>query len=203
MPSGDDHPPRFFASQAAWRTWLAENHVVAGELLVGFHKVGTGKGGLTYKQALDEALCFGWIDARRQGGEEYWTIRFTPRRPTSIWSAINIARVAELMELGLMAPAGIAAFEARDDKRQKRYSYENREVTLDKAYERQFRANETAWRNFSAMPRSYRHPAVWWVMGAKQEATRIRRLATLIDDSEVGRRVKHLRPLTRPAKKNG
>jgi uncharacterized protein YdeI (YjbR/CyaY-like superfamily) len=193
--------PRFFASQAAWRSWLAENHAVAGELLVGFHKVGTGRGGLSYKQAVDEALCFGWIDARRQGGDETWTIRFTPRRPASIWSAVNIARVAELTELGLMAPAGVAAFEARDAKRQKRYSYENRDVTLDKGYEKQFRANPLAWKNFSAMPRSYRHPAVWWVMGAKQEATRLRRLATLIADSEACRRVKHLTPRRQPVKK--
>jgi uncharacterized protein YdeI (YjbR/CyaY-like superfamily) len=193
--------PRFFASQAAWHEWLAENHASADELLVGFHKAATGRGGLSYRQALDEALCFGWIDARRQGGKEHWTIRFTRRRPTSIWSAVNITRVAELTALGLMHPAGIAAFEARDEKRQKRYSYENRDVTLDKAYETQFRASKVAWKNFSAMPRSYRHPAIWWVMGAKQEATRLRRLATLIADSEAGKRVKHLTPSNRSAGK--
>lgn len=193
--------PRFFVSQAAWRAWLVENHATAGELFLGFHKVGTGRGGLTYRQALDEALCFGWIDARRYGGDEHWTIRFTPRKPKSIWSAVNIARVAELTELGLMVPAGLAAFEGREQRRQKRYSYENRDVTLDKAYEKRFRSHESAWKNFSAMPRSYRHPAIWWVMGAKQEATRERRLATLITDSEAGLRVKHLRPLSHSARK--
>jgi uncharacterized protein YdeI (YjbR/CyaY-like superfamily) len=193
--------PRFFASQAAFRAWLMENHGDASELLVGFHKRGTGKGGLTHRQAVDEALCFGWIDGRIKGGDETWSVRFTPRKPKSIWSAVNIARVAELEKEGRMHEAGRAAFGGRHASRQKRYSYENRDVVLDIAYEKRFRANRRAWKNFSAMPPSYRRPAIWWIMSAKQEGTRQRRLATLIGDSEAGVRVKHLRPLSRPAKK--
>jgi uncharacterized protein YdeI (YjbR/CyaY-like superfamily) len=193
--------PRFFPSQAAFRAWLMENHAATGELVVGFHKRGTGKGGLTHKQAVDEALCFGWIDGRIKGGDETWSIRFTPRKPKSIWSAVNIARVAELEKEGKMQPAGRAAFARRHPSRQKRYSHENCDVVLDKGYEKRFRANRQAWKNFSAMPPSYRRPAIWWIMGAKQEETRQRRLAILVADSEAGLRVKHLRPLSRPAKK--
>src|SRR5262245_5719745 len=122
--------PKFFASAAAWRSWLAKNHATATNLLVGFHKVSTGRGGMTYQEALDQALAFGWIDGHRRGGAEHWTIRFSPRKTTSIWSAVNIRRVGELSALGRMHPAGMAAFEAREPDRQKRYSYENPDVSL-------------------------------------------------------------------------
>ncbi len=187
--------PRFFRFQTEWRAWLEENHAKSDECLVGFHKVATGKGGLTYKQALDEALCFGWIDAVRGGGKETWTIRFTPRKLKSIWSAINIRRMEELKASGLVHAAGLAAYEKRDPRRQKRYSHENRDARLAPDQERQFRANRKAWTNFKRMIPSYRHPAIWWVMSAKQEATRERRLATLIEDSAAGRKIK---PLRRP-----
>lgn len=186
--------PRFFRSQKQWRAWLEKNHDKKTELLLGFHKVSSGKSGIAYKEALDEALCFGWIDARRNGGETTWTIRFTPRKARSIWSAINIKRIAELKAAGLMHPAGITAYEKRDPELQKRYSYENRSIGLTAEYEKQFRANRRAWDGFHKMPPSYRHPAIWWVMSARQEETRQRRLKTLIADSAVGMRIKPLRP---------
>src|SRR5262249_45190079 len=154
----------------------------------------TGRGGMTHREALDEALAFGWIDGRGRGGAEHWTIRFSPRRRKSIWSDVNIRRVGELTALGRMHPAGIAAFEARDPVRQKRYSHETRDVALAPEYEKLFRANKPAWKWFEAMPPSYRRPATWWVMSAKKEETRQRRLATLIDDSAAGRKVKPLTP---------
>ena len=193
--------PRFFASAEAWRRWLDRNHATATELLVGFHKVASGRGGLTYKQALDAALAYGWIDGVRRGAAEHHTIRFTPRKPKSIWSAINIQRVAELETLGLMHAAGRAAFAARDPVRQKRYSYENRDVAFDPAYAQRFRADEQAWENFAAMPPSYRRPATWWVMSAVRPETREKRLATLIADSAAGKRVKHLTPYPQRGKK--
>jgi uncharacterized protein YdeI (YjbR/CyaY-like superfamily) len=187
--------PRFFATRESWRAWLDKNHATATELVVGFHKKATGKPSITHKQALDEALCYGWIDGRAGGGETSWTIRFTPRRPRSIWSDINIKRVSELKALGKMHPAGIKVFESRDPARQKQYSSENRQVTLDPAYQKKFRANKKAWEHFQSRPRSYRHPATWWVMSAKKEETREKRLATLIEDSAAGRKIK---PLRRP-----
>ena len=165
------------------------------EQWVGFHKVGTGKTGITYSQALDEALCFGWIDGVRRGGHATWSIRFTPRQKGSIWSAVNSKRIEELIAEGRVAPPGLAAYEGRDREKQKLYSFENREKGLAPDYEARFRADTKAWAWFESMPRSYRHPAIWWVMSAKREETRARRLATLIADSAAGRKIK---PLRRP-----
>ena len=186
--------PTFFASQEEWRAWLEEHHAQADELLVGFHKVATGKGGLAYKQALDEALAFGWIDAVHGGGDGYWTIRFTRRRPKSIWSQVNIKRIGELTRLGRMHPAGIKAFETRDEKRTNRYSFENRDAKLAPEDEKAFRANKKAWAWFEAAAPSYRRPAIWWVVSAKKDETRARRLATLIEDSAAGRKLRQLTP---------
>jgi uncharacterized protein YdeI (YjbR/CyaY-like superfamily) len=186
--------PQFFRSQEAWRAWLEKNHAKVDEKWVGFHKVASGKKGITHAQALDEALCFGWIDGRAAGGDTSYAIRFSRRRKGSNWSDINIKRIAELKAAGKVAPAGLAAFAARDPNQPKLYSSENRHVKLAPAFVRKFRADEVAWKNFSAMPLSYRHPATFWVMSAKQEATRERRLAMLITDSRAGRRVKPLRP---------
>ena len=183
----------FFKDPAEWRAWLEENHATASEQWVGFHKVGAEKKGITYKEAVDEALCFGWIDAVRRGGHAAWSIRFTPRKKGSIWSAVNQKRIVELIAEGRVASAGLAAYEGRDPEKQKKYSFENRDAVLAPDYEKRFRANKQAWQWFEAMPRSYRHPAVWWIVSAKQEATRERRLATLIADSAAGRKVKHLR----------
>src|SRR5262245_6861694 len=137
--------PTFFKSAADWRKWLARNHDKATETLVGFHKAKSGNGGLTYKEALDEALCFGWIDGVRRGGELTYTIRFTPRRPKSIWSQINIRRIAELKADGRLHDAGLAAFETRDPKLQKRYSFENRDAGFTAEQEATFRKNKRAW----------------------------------------------------------
>ena len=184
--------PRFFKSQKEWRAWLEKNHAKAPELLVGFHKTKSDAKGITYKEAVDEALCFGWIDAVRRGGDLTWSIRFTPRRPSSIWSAVNIKRIEELKTEGRVHAAGLAVYEGRDQRMQKKYSFENRDAKLNTAAEKMFRANKSAWKNFGLMPPSYRHPAIWWVVSAKQEATRDRRLAALIADSAAGLRLKHL-----------
>jgi len=187
--------PRFFRSAKEWRSWLEKNHAAKTEQWVGFHKVGSDRKGITYKEAVDEALCFGWIDAVRRGGDATWSIRFTPRKKGSIWSAVNLRRIEELKAEGRVAPPGLAVHDGRDLAKQKKYSFENRDTVLAPHYEKRFRAAAAAWRWFEAMPRSYRHPAVWWVMSAKQEATRERRLATLIEDSAAGRKIK---PLRRP-----
>ena len=185
----------FFKDPAEWRAWLETNHATASEQWVGFHKAGTGKEGITYAQALDEALCFGWIDSVRRGGHAAWSIRFTPRKKGSIWSAVNSKRIAALIAEGRVAPAGLAAYETRDREKQELYSYEHRAKGLAPDYEARFRADKAAWAWFEAMPLSYRRPAAWWVMSAKREETRERRLATLISDSAAGRKIK---PLRRP-----
>jgi uncharacterized protein YdeI (YjbR/CyaY-like superfamily) len=185
--------PRFFASQAAWRSWLEKNHAKANELVVGFHKVASGKGGLTYKQALDEALAFGWIDAVRGSGEAHWTIRFTPRKSRSIWSQVNIKRAKELIEIGRMHASGRKVFEGRDEKLTNRYSFENKTAAFSPEQEKAFRANKKAWAWFEQAAPSYRRPAIWWVISAKQAATQERRLAQLIEDSSAGRKLKALR----------
>jgi uncharacterized protein YdeI (YjbR/CyaY-like superfamily) len=180
----------FFASAAAWREWLAAHHDAATELQVGFYKRDAGRPSITYQEALDEALCYGWIDGVRKGLDEAsYTIRFTPRKPRSNWSAVNIRRVEELSRLGLMQPPGIQAYEARDAERSRMYSYEQERHTLTEAFQQQFRASGVAWDFFQAQPPSYRKVASYWVMSAKQEATRLRRLATLIEDSAEGRRL--------------
>jgi uncharacterized protein YdeI (YjbR/CyaY-like superfamily) len=190
--------PRFFRSAAEWRRWLAKNHATASQQVVGFHKSGAEKKGITYREALDEALAFGWIDAVRKGGDVTWSIRFTPRRPKSIWSAVNLKRVTELAAAGRMHPAGTAAHVGRDPAQQKKYSFENRDAKLPAPLAREFRADKKAWTNFRKMPPSYCFAAIWWAVSAKQESTRARRLATLIADSASGRKLKHLR---RPGEK--
>jgi uncharacterized protein YdeI (YjbR/CyaY-like superfamily) len=192
--------PTFFAEPAAFRAWLEENHERAAELWVGFHKKATGRPSVTWPEAVAEALCFGWIDGiRRSLGDESYMIRFTPRKPRSTWSAVNIARAKELVAEGRMRPAGLAAFEARSDDRSAIYSYEQRhEARLAPDEEREFRSNARAWEFFQAQPRSYRRPALWWVVSAKREETRARRLRTLIEDSANGRRLRHL---SRPARR--
>jgi uncharacterized protein YdeI (YjbR/CyaY-like superfamily) len=185
--------PHFFKAQAEWRRWLERHHGTATEQAVGFYKAGSGVKGISRKEALDEALCFGWIDGvTHRIDEDRWQIRFTPRKARSVWSDINIKRVEELKAEGKIAPAGLAAYEKRDAKLQKRYSHENRHVGLDPAYERRFRANKVAWGWFAAKPPSYRRPAIFWVMSAVKEETRERRLAMLIADSEAGRPIKLL-----------
>lgn len=181
----------YFATPAAWRGWLEKHHDKAKELWVGFHKRDSGKPSITWPESVDEALCFGWIDGVRKSIDETrYKIRFTPRKPTSNWSSVNIRRVAELTELGRMRHAGLAAFERRSEKRSGIYAYEQRkEIVLDPAYEKKLRANKKAWAFFTSSAPSYQHVCVFWIMGAKQEQTRLRRLERLIEDSAAGRKV--------------
>jgi uncharacterized protein YdeI (YjbR/CyaY-like superfamily) len=188
--------PRFFATPAAFRTWLEANHATKAELLVGFHKTSSSKPSMTWPESVDEALCFGWIDGvRRSLGAEAYTIRFTPRKPTSIWSAINVAKVAALRAAGKMRPAGEAAFGKRTAERTGVYSFERREAAkLSPAQDAQLAAHPKAAAWFAAQAPWYRRTAIHWVISAKQEATRERRLAELIRDSAAGRRIKQLTP---------
>lgn len=186
--------PQFFPSQSDFRKWLEEHHDSADELWVGYYKKDSGIPSITWPQSVDEALCFGWIDGiRKSVDEKSYTIRFTPRRAKSIWSAINIKRVKELKKLGLMRPSGLAAFEKREEHRSEIYSFERKAVVLDKKYESLFKKNKKAWTVFSTMPPSYKKPAMWWVMSAKQEETRLKRLEQLIQDSASGLKIKQLR----------
>ena len=192
--------PRFFATPLQFRAWLEEHHATAKELLVGFHRKGSKRPSITWPEAVDEALSFGWIDGvRRSIDDVSYTIRFTPRTVRSTWSAVNIARARDLIEQGRMRPAGQKAFEARTKYRSAIYSYEQRSTAeLGPEFERQFRSNRKAWAFFQSQPPGYRRTATYWVVSAKREDTRRRRLATLIHDSAQGRTV---RPLTSPAKR--
>jgi len=187
--------PKFFPSSSGWHAWLEEHHQKREELWVGFYKVGSGKPSITWPEAVDGALCFGWIDGVRKSlDESSYVIRFTPRRPKSTWSAVNIRRVAELSSLNLMRPAGIQAFEQRTGNRSEIYAYEQRMgARLSAEYEKKFRANQKAWKYFQAQPPWYRRTASWRVISAKKEETRLKRLAQLIDDSEHERAIPELR----------
>ncbi len=191
--------PIFFATPAEFRAWLHEHHATAREQWVGFYRVGSGRPSITWPESVDEALCFGWIDGLRKSIDDVsYMIRFTPRKPDSIWSAVNMGRVAVLTDQGRMQPAGLAAYARRRDETSAIYSYEQREqAALEEAEEQQFRANAAGWQFFQAQPRSYRQAAIRWVLSAKKPETRLSRLARLIDDSAQGRTVP---PLTRPAK---
>jgi len=180
----------FFRSQSAFRRWLEKHHGEARELWVGFFRKESGKGGITYPEALDEALCFGWIDGlRKRVDEASYAIRFTPRKADSIWSAVNIKRVDELTKLGRMKAPGLAAFKSRDVQKAQRYSYERNNCKLDPAHEKLFKANAKAWEFFRAQAPGYQRTATWWVVSAKKEETRLKHLATLIQDSENGRKI--------------
>jgi uncharacterized protein YdeI (YjbR/CyaY-like superfamily) len=182
--------PRFFATPAAFRAWLEKNHATKSELLVGFYKTGSGKKSITWPESVDEALCVGWIDGiRRRVDDDSYTIRFTPRNVKSKWSSVNIKRVAELTKLGRMKPTGLAVFEQRDASQAEGYSYERREAQLDDAMEQRFRANATAWTFWEAQPPYYKRTFSWWVIGAKREDTRVKRLEQLIAASAEKRRL--------------
>ena len=184
----------FFADPAAWRRWLEKNHATATELLVGFFKKGSERPSITWPEAVDGALCFGWIDGvRRRIDDESYSIRFTPRRARSIWSAVNVRRVAALAEAGLMTPAGLGAFEGRSAARTAVYAFEQRNAAvLAPADEKRLRTNLKAWKFFQSRPPWYQRTVTWWIVSAKQETTRQRRLTTLITDSAAGRTVKQL-----------
>ncbi|MCE3277956.1 MAG: bacteriocin-protection protein [Bacteroidetes bacterium] len=182
--------PVFFPKQSDFRKWLEKNHLKEKELIVGFYKVKSGKPSLTWSESVDQALCFGWIDGiRRSIDEESYCIRFTPRKPKSIWSAINIKKISELKENGMLKPSGIAAFEKREEKRSVIYSYEKCPSVLSEEYEDQLRSNKKAHKFFNALPPSFRNVCIHWVMSAKQEKTRISRMKPLITASEAGKRI--------------
>ncbi|QEH36582.1 hypothetical protein OJF2_51660 [Aquisphaera giovannonii] len=182
--------PSFFETPAEFRAWLAENHATAAYLLVGFYKKGTGRKSITWPESVDEALCYGWIDGVRKGIDaESYTIRFTPRKPGSIWSSVNVRKIQELTEIGRMKPAGLAAFEARKEDRSGIYSHEQGDVELPEPYQGLLRANPAAWAFFESQPPSYRKTASWWVTSAKKEETRRKRLDSLAAYSAKGERV--------------
>jgi uncharacterized protein YdeI (YjbR/CyaY-like superfamily) len=185
---------KIFSSPAEFREWLEANHHRVLELWLGFYKKHADKKSITYREALDEALCFGWINGVRKSiNETTYKQRFTPRKPKSYWSAVNIRRVAELAKLGRVAPSGSKAFERRTSDSGK-YSFESRPKKLPLAYQKQFKANPGAWEFFRGQAPWYQRTASFWVVSAKQEETRQRRLATLISDSEKGRRLGMLTP---------
>jgi uncharacterized protein YdeI (YjbR/CyaY-like superfamily) len=186
--------PAFFATPAEFRAWLEAHHATETELLVGFYKKGSGRPSITWPESVDEALCFGWIDGvRRSLGDEAYTIRFTPRKKRSFWSNVNIRRVGELTAEGRMRPAGLAAFEARTGERSGVYSFENKdEIAFDEAQAAQFRADSKAWDFFESCPPWYRRAVTWWVISAKKEETRAKRLERLMAESAAGRTVLEL-----------
>lgn len=185
-----DINPIFFDSALSFRKWLEANYQSEKEILVGYYKVGTGKPSMTWSDSVDEALCFGWIDGvRRSVDAEGYCIRFTPRNPKSNWSAVNIAKVEELIRVGKMTPAGLAAYQKRLEIRSAIYSYENRPEKLSPELESRFMENTVAWNFFSNLPPSYRKTNIYWVMSAKQEATRNSRLNKLIEASAEGKRL--------------
>jgi uncharacterized protein YdeI (YjbR/CyaY-like superfamily) len=187
--------PTFFPTPADFRRWLQKHHGTEQELWVGFHKKSTGRPSITWPESVDEALCFGWIDGLRKNVDaERYMIRFTPRRKGSIWSAVNTRRMAELMRARRVRAAGRKAFEARDTKKTNAYSFERAAATLEPAHEARFKANRAAWTFFQAQPPGYRKIAAWFVMSAKQDATRLRRLDILIATSAAGERLGLGRP---------
>lgn len=202
MPGIVEKPmePTFFATPSEFRAWLEEHHHKAQELWVGFYKKSSGKPSITWPEAVDEALCHGWIDGVRKGIDDVsYTIRFTPRKPRSTWSAVNVKRARELASQGLMRPTGLKAFEERTEEKSGTYSYEQENAAgLDDAYEQQFRANKKAWDFFQSQAAWYRRTATWWVISAKKEETRQKRLATLIENSEQGRTIPQLTRRPRP-----
>ena len=184
----------FFPTPDDFRRWLGEHHDRADELWVGYYKKATGKPSLTWPESVDEALCFGWIDGIRKSiDEEAYRIRFTPRRAGSHWSRVNLDRVAALTVEGRMAPAGTAAYEARDPEKAGQYSFEREEASLTPGQMRDFESHQEAWAFWNAQPPGYRKQATWWVQSAKRDETRIHRLSRLIEDSANGLRIRELR----------
>ena len=182
--------PRFFKTPSAFQKWLAANYGKSKELWVGFYKKNSGKPSITWPESVDEALCFGWIDGIRKNIDaESYKIRFTPRKPSSVWSAVNMRNVERLIKEKRMQPAGLKAFAARKEYRSGIYSYEQRSPELVEPYLGKLKRNKAAWKFFQAQPPGYRKVMNWWIVSAKQEATRLKRLEKLIEASEKGQRV--------------
>ena len=181
--------PKFFKTAAAFRKWLEQHHKSETELWLGFHKKGAGKPSITYPEALDEALCFGWIDGvRKSVDQDSYKQRFSPRKPTSIWSNINVGHVKRLQKQGRMQPAGLEAYARKDPKRTGIYSFENRPRELSPEYEKRFRTNKTAWTFFEKQPAYFKRLMIFRIMSGKKEETRLRRLDQLIESSAKGER---------------
>ena len=180
----------FFPTQMDFRNWLENNHKKENELIVGFYKVDSGKPSMTWSQSVDQALCFGWIDGIRKSiDKESYCIRFTPRRPGSIWSAVNIKKIGELTKNGMMHPAGAEVFANRKISEANLYSFENENKNLPEQYEKEFKSNRQAWDFFSRQAPSYKRTTIFYIMSAKQEETRIRRLRKTITESEKGNKI--------------
>lgn len=179
--------PTFFAKQSDFKKWLEKNHKKETELLVGFYKVDSGKPSITWTQSVDEALCLGWIDGVRKSiDKDSYQIRFTQRKSTSIWSAVNIQKIEVLTKQGLMQPAGLVSFQNRKKNKSKIYSYENEAVKFSSDFEKKFKENKRAWEYFQLLAPSYKKPSTNWVMSATQETTQLKRLIELIADSDAG-----------------
>jgi len=179
-----------FKTPAEFRKWFAKHHATERELWVGYWKKETGKPSMTWPESVDEALCYGWIDGIRKGIDDTtYTIRFTPRKAQSTWSAINIRRAQELIGERRMRAAGLKAFEARTENRSGIYSYEQRKEELDEQYAKELKRNKPAWKFYQSQPASYRRAANWWVVSAKKEETRLKRLGKLIEDSTAARTI--------------
>jgi len=182
--------PTFFKNQDEFRKWLEKNHDKKTELIVGYYKVDSGKHNMSWSQSVDQALCFGWIDGiRRSIDNESYCIRFTPRRPGSIWSAVNIKKVEELTKNGLIHPSGTAIFVNRKVSETNLYSFENENKTLPEQFEKEFKSNKQAWEFFSRQAPSYKRTTIFYIMSAKQEETRMRRLRKTIIESEKGNKI--------------
>lgn len=189
--------PVFFRTAADFHRWLEEHHATARELWIGYYKKSSGKGGMVYREALDEALCFGWIDGLVKSIDAgRYMQRFTPRKAGSNWSKLNVRHVARLKAAGRMRAAGLAAFAARDVNKSGVYSFEKRPERFPPALEKVFRAHKAAWAFWQAQPPGYRRTITWWTISAKRDATRQRRLASLISECAAGRRVDLLKPPT-------
>ncbi len=180
----------FFKSQSDLRKWFAKHHLTSQELWIGYYKKNSGKPSINWPESVDEALSVGWIDGiRKTVDDTSYTIRFTPRKQRSTWSAVNIKRAQELIDQGLMQPAGLKAFQAREENRSGIYSYEQRSPELPAPYQRLLKKNSAAWKFFQAQPPSYRRAANWYVLSAKKKETRLKRLTQLIEDSAQGRTI--------------
>ncbi len=183
--------PKFFKTPSTFRKWLAANHAKSKELWVGFYNKKSGKPSITWPESVDEALCFGWIDGVRKNiDEESYKIRFSQRKPGSIWSSVNNRNVERLIKEKRMQPAGLKAFAARKEYRSGIYSYEQRSPELVEPYLGKLKRNKAAWKFFQAQPPGYRKIMNWWVVSAKQEATRLKRIEKLIEESAQGRRMR-------------
>ena len=186
--------PHFFSKPSDFRKWLAKNHQTETELLVGFYKVGSAKPSINWSESVDQALCFGWIDGiRRSIDKESYSIRFTPRKASSIWSLVNIEKMATLQKKGLLKPDGLAAFEKRKLEKSGIYSHEKENVQFSEDLDKKFRANAKAWSFFESTAPSYQKIATNWVMSAKQKITKQKRFENLVTDCECGLKIKSQR----------